>query len=169
MYESKLSDDVKILVLSGAQPGDVVKLQSLPISYDDDDENNDSKPPCESYVTVEKWPLISCSGHEGEEETGWQISNHVSFSLLWSPSKEKNGIGTQDIRDITQSSDKFSFNFYNVMLVFVSKAIVSSPETEGGPFRVSLIYERAGIGLLHYKALRYALPLGPQWEDILLC
>jgi hypothetical protein len=171
IYTSKLEDDVKILVLSDAQPGDTVKLQSQPINYDDGDEN-DSKLPSEGHGTVKKWPLISCSGHEGQEETGWQISSQLSFTALYSLSEGKEpiqGIGTQDMREITHSSDKFTFDFYNVMLVFVSKAMISSPETEGGPSRVTLIYERAGIGLLHYKALRYALAPGPQREDILLC
>jgi hypothetical protein len=174
IYESKLKDDVKILVLSGAQPGDTVKLQCQPINYEDDDGENDTKLTSDGHGTVKKWPLISCSGHEGQEETGWKIDpdRWLTFTTLWSLSEGKEpsrGVENKDKSEITYSSDKFTFDFYNVMLVVVSKAMIRSPETEGGPSRVTLIYERAGIGLLHYKALRYALAPGPQRENILLC
>lgn len=60
--------------------------------------------------------------------------------------------------------DAYTFSLYNVMLVWVK--YILTPGADGD--EVQVIRERVGLGLMHYKALKWGLPPGPQWKEILL-
>lgn len=55
-----------VVVLSDAQPGDIIEIQQLGIDYNDDSPSREIS----HAEDFEEWPEIICSGYEGSEETG---------------------------------------------------------------------------------------------------
>ena len=170
----QLRDAATVLVLSGAQPGDTSKISRLAImNYGHEHMRRGSR-----NEPSEMWPEIKCSGNEGRTEQGWAASNSYEFDLLWTRQSQRErgepplrGMGakapTSEDIGLEFSSDTHTFDFYNVMLVFVARVVMGT-SGNGRHAQAALIYERAGLGMLHYKALRWVDKSGPKWEPILL-
>ena len=124
---------------------------------------------------MEEWPEIICSGHEGREETGWQKSSRYEFDVFYArrPISAQAGspvtvIGTEGpLGEDDRSSDKHTFDFYNVMLVKVSQIVRIKSEKEDELDKVYAVHERIGLGLLHHTALRWAFAPGPERKGIM--
>ena len=64
-----------VLVLSDAQPREIIKIQQLRMDYNDDSPSREIS----HAEDFEEWPEIICSGCEGSEEMGWQESSRCEF------------------------------------------------------------------------------------------
>ena len=169
--------DVRILVLSGAQPNDVLKIENLRLNHYDDDHldyaiakdapsNTVMAHPATNHTSV-KYPMIPCSNLEGTTENGWRSTSQ--FHDDGSFAREIPSEGIKKLLANTETGDSHTFDYYNVMLVADTDPIRILPP-EQDPARVNdcqikHAYERLGLGLLHYKALRWALEPGPSWEE----
>ena len=170
-YSAELGDKAGVLVLSDAQPGDTIKIQQLGIDYNDDSPSREIS----HAGDVEEWPEIIYSCHEGREETGWQKSSRYKFDVFYArrPISAQAGspvtaIGTEGpLGEDDRGSDKHTFDFYNVMLVKVSQIVRIKAEKEDELDRLYAVHERIGLGLLHYKALRWAFAPGPERKGIM--
>jgi hypothetical protein len=87
---------------------------------------------------VTRRPPIQCSGTEGILEEDWGQVDPV-----------------------------YTFSDYNVMLVDLKYMVLSPPNVQGQQ-ELTQMYERAGRGCLHCKALERALVPGPERRRILL-
>lgn len=67
-----------------------------------------------------------------------------------------------------RGSDRHTFDFYNVMLVKVSQIVRMKAEKENELDKVYAVHERVGLGLLHYKSLRWAFAPSPERKGMIL-
>ena len=149
----RFEDDVAVLVvLSVAQPSNLNRFEEVDITYDSEEDG--------------KARLAAASEGQGREVT---VANDTTVSP-WNIKQPHPKAGTKTSDHgwgfmVKEGSDTFSFDFYNVMLVHVPRLLIRL--NDSGEVTVTRISERAGLGILHHKALHWALE-EPREEHILL-
>ncbi len=171
-YLQKLQTAVKILVLSDAQPNDIIKIKNISLDYPVDDHEEESQT-FNSSNTPTKYPVTPLSNHEHTTETGWMTGTHFDFHAFYAE-KDRLALmgGEGPLGEHVYRSDTFTFDFYNVMMVLESEvatlARVGSGDGRAEDAEVWSINERVGLGLVHISAMHWALEPGPRIEDIWL-
>ena len=148
----RFEDDVVVLILlSVAQPQDLERFADTKIDYD---SKNDSDP-----------SLPHASEHQSTESTVANETTQPPWDITQRTSKV--GTATTDLGwgYLAQEDEEgFNFDFYNVMLVHVPIVILIPDDS--GEVKLSRISDRVGLGILHHKALNWALE--EPWEDHIL-
>ena len=145
-------DDVVVLIiLSVAQPWDLNRFEDVKIAYSSESDGDSILP--------------TASEGQGGEST---VANETTSSpwTITQPSPKAgtktndHGWGYRSEKD----NDSFNFDFYNVMLVHVPSVLVRPDDS--GEVTVKRVSERVGLGILHHKALNWALE--EPWENYIL-
>ncbi|KAL8713578.1 MAG: hypothetical protein Q9220_002440 [cf. Caloplaca sp. 1 TL-2023] len=172
IYLEQLNGEAKVLVLSGAQPANYTRLPPIEDHPHHEKILSSSNEP----VSAIQYPAYPLSTHEGTTEADWKLETGFDFHRFYA--KEVPAMGTEgpfNEEDIS-STDTHKFDFYNIMLVVQTSSATTSQEdgpdesiadVEDSQSRI-MLYERVGLGLLHYDAIRWACAPGPEMEEIWL-
>ena len=135
-----------------AQPSDFNRFEDTKIAYDSKNDSDLSLPHASESQSTE------ATAANETTQPPWDITQ----------STPKAGTTTTDYSWgflAKKDEDAFNFDFYNVMLVHVP--IVMLTPDDSGEVKVTRISERVGLGILHHKALNWALE-EPREDYILL-
>lgn len=147
-------DVVGLIILSVAQPWDLYRFEEVKIAYTSEAEGGDES--------------ILPAASEGNGGESIRVTNETTDSQ-WTVTQPSPKAGTKtDDRGwgyrFEKHSNAFNFDFYNVMLIHESRVLVTTDDSS--KVRVTRISERVGLGILHHKALNWALE--EPWEDYIL-
>ena len=146
-------DNVVILIiLSVAQLWDLNRFEYVEIAYSSESDGDPILP-------------TALGGQGGES-----IVANETTSAPWTITQPSPKAGTRTNDHgwghlSKDDSDAFTFDFYNVMLVHVPRVLVGLDDPSG-EVRATRISERVGLGILHHRALEWALE--KPWEDYIL-
>ena len=148
----RFEDEVVVLILlSVAQPWDLNRFKDTEIAYSSKSDDDPS--------------LLHASESQSTEST----ATNETTQPPWDTTQPNPKAGTVTTDHgwgylSKNAEDTFSFDFYNVMLVHVPMVILTPDDS--GEVKMTRISVRVGLGILHHKALHWALE--EPWEDYIL-
>lgn len=139
----RFEDDVVVLILlSVAQPSDFNRFEDTKIAYDSKNDSDPSLPHASESQSTE------ATAANETTQPPWDITQPT---LKPGTTTTDHGWGFLAEKD----EDAFNFDFYNVMLVHVPLVMLTPDDS--GEVKLTRISVRVGLGILHHKALNWAL------------